>query len=1032
MNRLLRILLPPKAVAVRLEKAYERAVSKEDPQGAADLLAELLLYVVKKQEVSLLSEFFVAHSDRIETLSSVERQVSPERLKEIVRLLAENDLTSVALTVCDRLGYDSEAMEILAKNGCAKSLLTVLKGEDGLVDKVQLETAVRLWETHQGSVENSPEISQMLQGVASFAPERLPDNPRVKEIVGQIREAALLYTEEGDLRSAARCYKTAGVYDQACRIYQELGENEEASQAAESMGDLEKALELVVVPKRKIKLLIRTDRLSAAREFAAGFDSPDAYFDLIREQAKRRMAAKIKARDFVGALALADAADCGPLEREKLVSRGRQHLEQRVASAVSEKEIRSIYRERVDLEEKAGHFEQAARLAEDVLDDLPRASFLYEKANLFDRAIEAASGETERLAELHEKGGSLLKAAKHYESAGQYERAYALYERTKYFKKALDCYLKTANPRQGVLLHLYVKAGEPGQAIEWYLESGRLTDLEEALSLATTLGLVSYVEIIEGRIAELASGNQGELKSYLATAREDVLETYSQTIGIDFGTTNSVVAVFNKKTEKAEIVISPNGSPYVPSFFGITKTHRFIFGEAARLRSLTTPHRVVARVKRSLGEERYFTIGHGSYRSEEVVASILRHLVSNAETYLQSKVETRFRDLVRQSELRFPATMLDAFLNEQEETEHVEDVVLSVPAYFNDNQKRATRDSADIAGIRVRRLLHEPSAAALAYAHRRRYSGNLAVIDLGGGTLDISIVEIGEGVSDVQNIGGDTKLGGSDIDALMVDRVKADIKERWDVDLERKKPELARLRYACENLKIDLSSVTQATTTLPHFLNRPKYTFSLTRSELERLSRPILNRIRSIIRETIEEYESSIDNYILVGNATKMPAFRDLVRGVMPAEPLGGIDPGTVVASGAVVQGAILRHDSDQLVLLDVVPYSLGIEVMQQSGEQTISRLIDKNARIPIKTSDTYTTKEDNQRSVQIKVYQGESPHPRENHCLGDFLLEGIPPAPAHVPKIEVAFDIGSDCVLTVTAIDKANAEYEKKHEEVK
>ncbi len=1020
MNRLLRMLLPTKTVAARLEKALERAVSRDATQEAADIVSELLLFLLEKEEVYLLSDFILAHSDKIETLSSVERQVSPARMKEIVGLLEENHLSSVALTVCHRLGYDMEAMEILARQGRVDDLLTVLKREDGTVDGAQLETAVRLWERHQGSVQDSPRMSDILRRIASFAPERLPDNPRVKEIAGQAQEAAALYAEEGDLRSAARCYESASMYDRACRLYQEIGEDEEASQAAESMGDLEKALELAVDPERKLKLLIRTDRLSEARDFAAGFESPDAYFDLIKEQAKRRMEAKIKAHDFVSAVAFADAADCDPLEREKLVSRGREHLDRRMASAASEEEVRSIYRERVDLEEKAGHFEEAARLAEDVLDDLPRASFLYEKANLFNRAIKAASGEAERLAELHEKGGSLLKAANHYESAEQYERAYRLYERTEYFEKALNCYLKTENPRQDILLELYTKAGEFEQAIDGYLASGRLSDLEKALSLATTHDLVSYVEIIEGRIAELVTGSEDDLDQYFARAKEDVLETYAETIGIDFGTTNSVVAVFNRETEKAETIVSPDGSPYVPSFFGLTENHRPIFGEAARLRSLTAPDRVVARVKRSLGEERYFSIARKTYRSEEVVASILRHLVSIAEAYVESKVEAHFRDLVRESDLRFPARMVDAFLGEQEDTGHVEDVVLSVPAYFNDNQKRATRDSAEIAGIRVRRLLHEPSAAALAYAHRRLYSGNLAVIDLGGGTLDISIVEIDEGVTDVQNIGGDTKLGGSDIDALLVERVKADIEERWDVRVGQKRQELARLRYACENLKIDLSSVTQATMTLPHFLNRPKYTFSLTRSELERLSQPILSRIRSTIQETMDDYDSRVDNYILVGNATKMPAFQDLVRDVMPAEPLGGIDPGTAVASGAALQGAVLRRHSDQLVLLDVVPYSLGIQVIKQdSKEQTISRLIEKNARIPIKTSDTYTTERDNQRSVHIKVYQGESPHPHENYLLGDFVLEGIPPAPAHTPQIEVTFDIGSDCVLTVMAVDK-------------
>ncbi|MFX0202489.1 MAG: Hsp70 family protein, partial [Candidatus Hodarchaeota archaeon] len=515
--------------------------------------------------------------------------------------------------------------------------------------------------------------------------------------------------------------------------------------------------------------------------------------------------------------------------------------------------------------------------------------------------------------------------------------------------------------------------------------------------------------------------SEQDLERCFAQARDQVTDLYSPIIGIDFGTTNSTVAIFNKKNKKVEIVPTARGSLYEPSFFGVDENNHPIFGEAARLRSLTAPECVVARVKRSLGEKKSFSISREQYRSEQVVASLLQHLKLNAESYMQSKTERRFYDLLEKNNLKFPAEALQVFLNKQKAYNRIEKVVLTVPAYFNDNQKRATRDSAEIAGLDVRRLLHEPTAAALAYGYQKSYSGKLAVIDLGGGTLDISVVDIGEEINDVLVIGGDAELGGSDIDALLVEHVAKNIKEMWGIDVNDRAylTEIARLRDACENLKINLSSVAQYTLELVHFLNRPGYTFTMTRTELERLSKPILDRVEAVIEKTIKEYGSTIDNFILVGNATKMPAIGALAKRTIPAKQLMGINPGTVVSTGAALEGSILTGALTQIILLDIVPFSLGVSALKGEREE-ISRLIEKNTRIPIKKSDVFTTKDDNQTSVHVKIYQGESSEPHKNHFLGDFILEGIPPAPAHTPQIEVTFDIGADCILTVTAADKA------------
>ncbi|MCK4245109.1 MAG: Hsp70 family protein, partial [Candidatus Omnitrophica bacterium] len=564
----------------------------------------------------------------------------------------------------------------------------------------------------------------------------IPDNPRVREIIGQFKEAAFLYVKEGDLADAARCYEKAEMYREACKFYEDIGDSEGVSRAAEFLGDLEKALKFVVKPERKVKLLIRVERFFEAREFAAGLESPVEYFDLIKEKARKRMNVKIKSHDFIAAMDLADVAECEPSEREEILLLGRQHFDGRITSAESEEDIKSIYRERMKLEEKAGHFEEAGRIAEDVLKDLNIASLLYEKANLFNRAIDVASGHFEgrkdrndakiRLAQLHEKGGNLLDAAKLYESAGIYDKAYALYENTQHFNKSIECYLKTVNPSQNVLIQLYTGAGEYEKVVEIYMKSGTFPDLEKALSIAKTHNLTTHIRVIQDKITECLSGSEEDLKQCFTTAKDEVLGSYSPAFGIDFGTTNSVAAIFNKRSRKVKIIPTSRGSEFEPSFFGVDENNHPVFGEAARLRALTAPHSVVARVKRSLGERRNFSIGGKKYRSEEVVAKILQILRLNAEAYFKSKVEARFYDMLESSNLKFPEEILNEFLNKQKGYNHVDDVVLSVPAYFNDNQKRATRDSAEIAGLSIRRLLHEPTAAALAYGYQKSYSGQLA------------------------------------------------------------------------------------------------------------------------------------------------------------------------------------------------------------------------------------------------------------------------------------------------------------------
>lgn len=1039
MKNFLEAYFSPEKKASRLEKKLQNAVSLNNQKKIVSIFCEEFLFLLKKGKTGILANLILSHGSKIKDVSLAENKITSANLKKAIGLLEENKLgvcQSAALKICDCFGYKINAIEILAKQSRANDMVAQIT-VNNVTDKELLQVAVMYWEKYNGDVRENPAIYSALKNIAKFSIGIIPkNNPRVMEVIEQFKEAALLYAKEGYLKDAARCYEEAKMYQEACKVYEDIKDNEGISRTAEALGDLERALKFVVKPERKAKLLIQMGKFSEARKFTAGLESPDEYFVLIKETAGKRMDVKIKSHDFIGALELAYIAEVAPSKKEEILMLGRQHFDEKLVSAVSEEDIKAVYRDRVKLEELAGNFEEAGKIAEEILNDLNLASLLYEKANLFNRAIGTASEYIDeqkagkdakiRLAELHEKGGNLLSAAKLYESAGWYDKAYGIYESTRHFTKAIECYLKISNPSQDTLIRLYINAGEFEKVIDIYVKSGTYSDLEKALLIAKTYNFTSHIKVIQTKIAEYLSGSEEDLKRCLAQAKEEVFSSYSSVLGIDFGTTSSVVAIFNKKSKQIEIIPSSTGTEFEPSYFGVDENNHPVFGEAARLRLLIDPQNVVARVKRSLGGGGSFSIGDKKYRSEEIIANILQQLKLNGEVYLKSKVKERLHVILQNKSLRFSEEVLSEFLKQQK-YDFIKDVVLTVPAYFNDNQKRATRDSAEIAGLCVKRLLHEPTAAALAYGYQKSYSGKLAVIDLGGGTLDISILDVGNGVYDVLKVGGDTKLGGSDIDTELVQHVINNIKITRGIDINESthNQEIARLRDACEIMKINLSSADQYTMELPHFCGVPKYTFTMKRAELEKLAEPILNRLKEHIKETIKA-GSNIEHFLLVGNATKMPAVRELVENTIHAKHLKGVlkdaNPGTVVAAGAALEGAVLGGDLKDTLLWDVVPYSLGLAIKKKdtkTQELEISRLIEKNSRIPITKNDTYLTTADSQTEVRIQIYQGESNVPRQNYFLGDFYLGGIKPAPAGEKKIEVEFEIDNDCILEVTATDK-------------
>ncbi len=481
-------------------------------------------------------------------------------------------------------------------------------------------------------------------------------------------------------------------------------------------------------------------------------------------------------------------------------------------------------------------------------------------------------------------------------------------------------------------------------------------------------------------------------------------------IGIDLGTTYSVVAVM----EGGEPVVIPNseGSRTTPSVVGFTKTGEVLVGAPAKRQMITNPENTIYSIKRFMGRRieevpeetkmvpyKVKSGPHGlvvaeirgkEYTPQEISAMILQKMKQTAEDYLGEKVT---------------------------------DAVITVPAYFNDSQRKATKEAGEIAGLNVLRIINEPTAASLAYGLDKKKNEKIAVYDLGGGTFDISILEIGDGVFEVKSTNGDTHLGGDNFDQRIVDWVADEFKKEHGIDLRKDPMALQRLREAAEKAKIELSSSQQTDINLPFITadaNGPKHLqMSLTRAKFESLVEDLLLKTLGPCEQAIKDSGfrvEEIDEVILVGGSTRIPRVQELVKQFFKKEPHKGINPDEVVAVGAAIQGGVLAGDVKDVLLLDVTPLSLGIETL---GHVT-TKLIEANTTIPTRKSEIFSTAADNQTSVEIHVVQGEREFAYDNRTLGRFILDGIPPAPRGVPKIEVTFDIDANGILSVSAKDLA------------